>query len=128
MVDRDVVLAKLVELDDRIARVRSLCPASAAELTANRDTCDLVAFNVMLTVQSRLDIASHVIADEGLRPATTLADAFRRLAEHGILRRETADALGRAAGFRNVVAHGYADLEGFAREVAAWLRNDVTGS
>lgn len=56
--------------------------------------------------------------------------------EHGVLDRATADAMGRAVGLRNVVAHGYAavdaemvhtastsglaDLERFAREVATW--------
>lgn len=138
MVDRDVVLAKLAELTERIARVRSHCPPDAAALTTDLDTRDLVAFNLMLAVQHCLDIASHVIADERWRPATTLAGAFHRLADHGVLTRGTADALGRAAGLRNVVAHGYAgvdvgflhqgataglgDLEAFAREVATWIR------
>jgi uncharacterized protein YutE (UPF0331/DUF86 family) len=137
MTDRDVVAAKLAELADRIGRVRARCPAAPVDLANDRDACDLVAFNVMLAVQTCLDLASHVIADEGLPPATTLADAFHRLAEHGIIARETAEALGRAAAFRNVVAHGYgrilvdllyaaatggiADLERFAQEVAGWI-------
>jgi uncharacterized protein YutE (UPF0331/DUF86 family) len=137
VVDRDVVTAKLGELTDRIGRVRACCPPRAADLAASRDTCDLVAFNLMLAVQSCLDIASHVIADEGWRAATTLASAFVRLEEHGVLSKATSDALGKAAGLRNVVAHGYggvdvdrlhraataglADLEAFARETAAWL-------
>jgi len=137
MVDRDVLLAKLGDLADQIARVRTRCPPTAGELAANRDSRDLVAFNLMLAVQCCLDIASHVIADEGWRVATTLAGAFERLAEHGVLLRATADALGKAAGLRNVVAHGYAgvnveflhhgattglsDLDAFTREVAAWI-------
>jgi uncharacterized protein YutE (UPF0331/DUF86 family) len=137
VVDRDVVLAKLGELADRITRLRTLCPPTTDDLAADRDRADLVAFNLMLAVQSCLDIASHLIADEGWRAATTLAGAFQRLAEHGVLTKPTADALGKAAGLRNVVAHGYAavalslvhqgataglrDLETFAREVATWL-------
>jgi uncharacterized protein YutE (UPF0331/DUF86 family) len=138
MVDRDVVLAKLGQLADHIGRVRSACPATPDLLRADRDRCDLVAFNLMLAVQDCLDVASHIIADEGWRAATTLAGAFQRLGEHGMLTAETADALTRAAGLRNVVAHGYAgvdvgfvhqgatsgliDLETFSREVAVWVR------
>ena len=137
MTDRNVVVSKLAELADRIDRTRAHCPPSAADFARNRDACDLVAFNVMLAVQTCLDLASHVIADEGWPPPTTLADAFLRLAEHGVIARETGEALGRAAAFRNVVAHGYgrilidllhaaattglADLEQFAHEVAAWV-------
>ena len=90
----------------------------------------------MLGVQSAADIASHVIADEGWPAATTLAQGFERLQDRGVLTSATAQALARALGLRNVVAHGYAgvdtalvftaatsgldDLERFAREVAAW--------
>jgi uncharacterized protein YutE (UPF0331/DUF86 family) len=141
MTDRDVVAAKLAELADRLGRIRARCPGSPAELAADRDASDLVAFNVMLSVQTCLDLASHIIADEGWPPATTLAEAFHRLVEHDVIERVTGDALGKAAAFRNVVAHGYGrlvtdllfaaatdgvrDLERFAREVAAWVGGDA---
>ena len=137
MVRVDVVTAKLVELADRIARVRGRVPDTVEKLAADRDALDLVAFNLMLAVQSCLDIASHLIADEGWPPAPTLGATFERLHEKGVIERATAVALGRAAGLRNVVAHGYAgvdpeavyaaatrgaaDLERFASEIAAWL-------
>jgi hypothetical protein len=44
--------AKLAELEDRIERVRSHRTATADELAAQRDALDLVAFNLMLSVQS----------------------------------------------------------------------------
>jgi uncharacterized protein YutE (UPF0331/DUF86 family) len=107
-------------------------------LARNRDALDIVAFNLMFAVQSCLDVASHIIADEGWPPATTLASAFVQLRDGGVLDHETAEALGRAAGLRNVVAHGYAgidvekvhaaatlglrDLEAFRAEVARWVQ------
>lgn len=137
MVDRDLIAAKLGELALRVGRVRRHRPASAAALAADPDAFDLVSFNLMLAVQACLDVASHLIADEGWPPATDLAGSFRRLGEEGVLNTETADALARAAGLRNVVAHAYGradakrvfagasegleDLERFAAEVARWL-------
>ena len=139
MVDPDLVTAKLAEARHRIDRVRKHRRGSAAALAADADAFDLVAFNLMLAVQCCLDVASHLIADEGWRPALDLAGSFERLHEHGVLGRETAAALGRAAGLRNVVAHVYArtdpslvhgaatsgvdDLERFTSEVAAWIRS-----
>lgn len=144
MVDRDLVAAKLAELHDRIARVRAKCPATLDELRADRDALDLVSFNLMLAVQSCADIASHLIADEGWPSATTLASCFMRLQDEGVISAPTALSLGLAAGLRNVVAHGYAginpaivhsaatqkvaDLEAFAREVAAWVALRPQGS
>jgi uncharacterized protein YutE (UPF0331/DUF86 family) len=138
MVDANVVAAKLRELDDRIARVRAHLPAAASALAADRDALDLVAFNLMLAVQVCLDVASHLIADEAWPAAASLGEAFQRLGEQGVLTQPTAAALRRAAGLRNVVAHGYAeahpdllhaaasgglpDLERFASEVSAWVR------
>lgn len=137
MVDTDVVTAKLAELSERLGRIRSRCPADAAALAADQDALELISFNLVLAIQTCLDIASHVIADEGFAPATSLSEAFIRLAEHGILAEETADPLARAAGLRNILVHVYAKvdpslvheaateslsvLDRFATEISTWL-------
>lgn len=137
MTRRDVVEKILAELAHRTSRVARLARPDAAALAADEDALDLVAFNLMLAVQAACDIASHVIADEGWRPASSLAESFRRLIEEGVLSKRTGEQLARAVGLRNVVAHAYhrldpeavqrastdglADLSAFAREVATWL-------
>jgi uncharacterized protein YutE (UPF0331/DUF86 family) len=142
MVRLDIVTSKLSELGARIARVRAHTPGTAAALRSDQDALDLVSFNLMLCVQSAADIASHIVADEGWRPALTLADAFDRLRENGVIEKATAEAMGKAAGLRNVVAHGYGsvdvdmvfsaashgvlDLDAFASEVALWLQRRAT--
>ena len=60
MVNRDLVAAKLAELNDRVQRVRTHAPQSVEELEADRDRLDLVAFNLMLSVQICADIAGQV--------------------------------------------------------------------
>jgi len=137
MVDPDVVAGKLAEVAERIEQLRRHRPETAEKLVADHDTRDLVSFNLMLAVQAALDLASHLIADEGWPAADTLREGFQRLAEHGVIAPETAEVLGQAAGLRNVIAHGYAganpkqihegalrapaDFERFSREVSRWL-------
>jgi uncharacterized protein YutE (UPF0331/DUF86 family) len=139
MVQLEIIGRKLADLDAHVARVRQHRRASAAELASDRDALDLVAFNLMLAVQAACDLATHLIADEGWSTPPTAAESFHRLAEHQVIGTNTATALRRAVGFRNVVAQGYAgidvpathaastlgldDLDRFAREVAAWLVN-----
>lgn len=141
MVNADIVAAKLAELATRIGRVRAHSRESAEDLARDADALDLVAFNLMLAVQTCLDLASHIIADEEWPPAATLAAAFATLRDRGVISPSTASALARAAGLRNVVAHGYAgvdvkavhlaaktglaELEAFATETAAWTRARV---
>lgn len=138
MVNRDLLAAKLAELGERVRRVRSRLPNSAEQLRGDRDALDIVSFNLMLCVQVSADIASHLIADEGWAAARTLAEGFARLVEHGVVSVEVGDALKRAVGLRNVVAHGYAsldidlcyraattglvDLERFVQQVGVWAK------
>jgi uncharacterized protein YutE (UPF0331/DUF86 family) len=137
VVDRNLVGAKLADLAVYIERVRKHAKATSAALSDDRDARDLVAFNLMLAVQVCADIAAHIIADSGWSPARTLSESFERLQQQAVLSPLTANALGKAVGLRNVVAHGYAgidvvlvhqaategvsDLEAFAREIAGWV-------
>lgn len=137
MVDVNVVSRKLAELSLRLARIRAQSPEDAATFESDQDAFELASFNLLLAVQACLDIASHLIADEGWEPPATLGEAFLRLQERGVLTSETAKAMKQAAGMRNLLAHGYgtvnpdhlqeaavqgvADLERFSREVAAWM-------
>lgn len=65
MADQDVIHAKLAELERRIGRIVGRRGSSAEELGRDEDALDVIAFNLMLSVQSCEDVASHVIADEG---------------------------------------------------------------
>ena len=137
MVDRDVLAAKLAELTLRVSRVRAHCPASADVLGASTDALDLVAFNLMLAVQCSVDVATHIIAEQRWPTAASLADAFDRLAEHGVIALSTRDSMRGATRIRNIVAQGYAgldvpklhdaatrglaELERLGSEVAVWL-------
>ncbi|MCG8462615.1 MAG: DUF86 domain-containing protein [Holophagales bacterium] len=139
MVDLEVVTSKLAELVHRLERVRAFCPETAEELGADEARLDLVSFNLMLGVQACLDIASHCIADEGWPPVSTSAESMHRLHEHGVIARDVAQAVGKAAGLRDLIAHAYGkadigqihnaaryrlgDLEAFAAQVGSWLRS-----
>jgi uncharacterized protein YutE (UPF0331/DUF86 family) len=141
MVDRDLVATKLGELAEHLARVRTRSTASAEDLRRDRDALDLISFNLMLAVQACADVASHVISDEGWPPAISLGAGFERLRDRGVISAPVTEALVRAVGLRNVIAHGYAgvrpemvhaaattglaDLEAFAREIATWAQRQL---
>ena len=137
MIDRNTIAAKLAELDKRVRRVEATRRDSGDAYASDETAAEIVAFNLMLAVQSCSDLVSHLIADEGWPAAASQAAGFNRLRDQGVISAGTAAALCRAVGLRNVVAHGYgginpamvfaaatrgtADLEVFAREVAGWV-------
>jgi uncharacterized protein YutE (UPF0331/DUF86 family) len=119
MIDRNVVTAKLVELDKRVRRIAALRKANAAEYAADETAAELTSFNLMLAVQCVIDLAAHIIGDQDWPPATTSAESFDRLSEHGVIPPALAVQLRKAVGFRNAVAHGYAQLRADLLHLAA---------
>ena len=65
-----------------------------------------------LAAQSAIDLAESLIAFKNLRKPATMAESFRILQEEGLISAELAGKLARMAGFRNILAHAYEDIDG----------------
>lgn len=63
-----------------------------------------------LVVQATVDLAELLISDKKLRKPTTLREAFYILNENKIITQELTNNLAGMVGFRNVIAHGYANI------------------
>ena len=138
--DPEVVRRHLAALREALANLRRHAASSATDLRANADLRWTVERGLQLCVQNALDIATHVAAASGL-DSPDYATAIDRLAELSVLSAEFADRLRPIAGFRNVLVHGYlqvdltivesvlkdklGELEEFARRVEAYLARSV---
>jgi uncharacterized protein YutE (UPF0331/DUF86 family) len=134
--DPEVVRRHLAALREALAHLRRHSGRTAAELRASADLRWAVERGLQLCVQNALDIATHISAACGL-DAPDYATAIGRLAELSVLSTEFAERLRPMAGFRNVLVHGYlqvdvaviervlkeklGDLEEFALRVEAYL-------
>ena len=111
MVDRDKASRLLGELTGCLADLRRYRDrVTRHEMNAVRDTQHMVLRALYVAAQAAVDLAMHLGADAGLSPAATYQDAFRRLADGGLLERGLAERLAAWAGFRNVLAHSYASV------------------
>jgi uncharacterized protein YutE (UPF0331/DUF86 family) len=112
MVDRDKASRLLHELTGCLADLRRYrARVTRAELNTVRDTQHMVLRALYVAAQAAVYLAMHLGADAGLPPAATYQDAFRRLADAGVLERNLAERLAAWAGFRNVLAHSYASVD-----------------
>ena len=66
---------------------------------------------LQIIIEAMLDIAHHIISDEGLREPESYREAFRILAENGFLSRERLELYERMAGFRNLLVHYYEKID-----------------
>ena len=66
---------------------------------------------VQTAAQISIDLANHVIAAEGYRPPRDYGDAFRILADAGVLEAGLAGRMVALAGARNLIVHLYAEVD-----------------
>ena len=108
--DRDVVRRHLSALDGAVRQLRRHVGRPLADLLADRDAAWAVERGLQLCAQNVLDVATHVAASSG-RDVPDYASAIDALAELGVLPAAFAASLRDVAGFRNVLVHGYLDVD-----------------
>lgn len=70
-----------------------------------------VKYLFVTVIEGCIDAGQHICSSEGWGPPETNADVFRVLFGHRVLDEQIAVAMARAAGFRNLLVHGYARVE-----------------
>lgn len=65
----------------------------------------------LVAMQEAIDIAFHMVTDEGWGIPSSYADGFSVLAERGVIDRTLAESLARMVALRNRIAHGYASVD-----------------
>ncbi len=110
-VDRELLAERAMVVSRHLARVKERLPAQPSELRPATDASDAVILHLWQAVQVVIDLAVSACFRWDLGAPTSYADAFRRLASGGVIDAALADRLARVAGFRNVIAHAYDQLD-----------------
>lgn len=108
--DVAVVRRHLLALDRALQTLRHHQGRPLDALRSDRDEQWAVERGLQLCSQNVLDIATHLAASAG-RDVPDYATAIDHLAETGILPASFADRFRGVAGFRNVIVHGYLEVD-----------------
>ncbi|CAN5330855.1 DUF86 domain-containing protein [soil metagenome] len=111
MVDADRLLAILGRVTARLRILSTYADANRTELVADRVQLGDLKYTFQTALEACIDAAHHVVADQGLGVPTSNADAFRQLADAGLVDHDLAQTMGAAARFRNVLVHDYAEVD-----------------
>lgn len=109
MTDEELVAKKLAFIETCLRELRQL--ARPAELSTDIREQRFVEHTLQLAVQAALDVASHIVSEERLGEPATNRDLFDRLARAHWIPRELGDRISNMAGFRNILVHGYIDVD-----------------
>lgn len=136
--DAALVRRHLGALDRAIQQLRRHA-GRPAEALGDLDEAWAIERGLQICVQNCLDVATHLAAAAG-RDVPDYATAIDRLAELGVVPADFARRFRAVAGFRNVLAHAYLDVdpalvhrilnerlvdfEAFARAVEAYLAGE----
>jgi uncharacterized protein YutE (UPF0331/DUF86 family) len=109
MTDLDLLAKKLAFIETCLAELQRLArPELIADDLRERR---FIEHTLQLAIQASLDVSSHIVSDERLGEPTTNQELFKLLATAGWISVELADKLRAAAGFRNVLVHGYTAVD-----------------
>jgi uncharacterized protein YutE (UPF0331/DUF86 family) len=64
-----------------------------------------------MAVQNCIDIAAHIISEEGFGVPGSTNEMFYLLEENGYLDSELTEKMVKAVGFRNLIVHEYGKIE-----------------
>lgn len=111
MVDRDLILTKAGSVRRYLSRVVEKRNTDLQTFLNDIDRQEIVLFNMQIAVQNCIDIAAHIISEEGLGVPGSTSEMFYLLEENGYLDGELTGKMVKAVGLRNLIVHEYSKIE-----------------
>jgi len=109
MTDPELLAKKLAVVETCVADLRRLARPEALASDVREER--FVEHTLQVAIQAALDVASHIVSDERLGEPRTNRELFDLLHRGGWIDARQAELLGAMAGFRNVLVHGYGDVD-----------------
>jgi uncharacterized protein YutE (UPF0331/DUF86 family) len=109
MTDAALAAKKLALIESCVSDLRRLArvEALATDLREQR----FVEHTLQIAIQAALDVASHIVSDRRLGEPRTNRELFDLLERDSWIDAPLAATLRNMAGFRNVLVHGYDDVD-----------------
>ena len=110
MPDRDVVLAKVAAIQKCLRRIKDVTGLDSDRLD-EIDAQEIFVLNLQRAIQSAIDLATHIVASEGLGIPDTIWGNFVLLERAKIITKTLSKKMQSMVGFRNIAIHDYQALD-----------------
>ena len=123
MVDETLILRKLSELDEYYRQIKEYSKITIAQYSDDWKIQRIIERTLQMMIETCVDIASHIIADQGYRVPKSYSDTFKVLQEENIVSINLFSSLNKMAKFRNIVVHHYDSVD--AEIIIGILKKDL---
>ncbi|MCK9231039.1 MAG: DUF86 domain-containing protein [Syntrophales bacterium] len=110
MPESDIVLAKVAIIQRCLKRIQDTTKGDPDSLE-DIDREDIFVLNLQRAVQAAIDLASHVVASEGLGLPATIREHFDLLHQSNVISASMAGKMKAMTGFRNIAIHDYRKID-----------------
>lgn len=111
MVDSDLVSAKASSVKRHLNRIIEKRHTDLQTFLQHIDCQESILFNLQMAIQNCIDIAAHIVSEEGLGIPGSTNEMFYLLEENGYLNNELTEKMVKAVGFRNLIVHEYGKID-----------------
>jgi uncharacterized protein YutE (UPF0331/DUF86 family) len=107
----EVVRQRLDHLRTVLRRLQESTAVSRTEFLESYRDQWVAERGLQLASQAVFDVGAHILTARLNVNPTDYEDVIRRLGEHGVISEALRDRLKGLGGFRNILVHGYLDLD-----------------
>ena len=111
MVDRDLIMAKAGSVRRHCQRIRDKANVDVEVFNADLDRQESILFNLQMAIQNCIDIAAHIVSEEGYGVPGSSNEMFYMLEENHLIDRPLTEKMVKAVGLRNLIVHEYAKID-----------------
>jgi uncharacterized protein YutE (UPF0331/DUF86 family) len=111
LVDREVFDRRLARLEELLRHLRRAAKLEKETFLGDPMATASTERWLQLASECALDLAHHVIADQGWKTPATYREAFQVLCDEGALSPDSARQMEQWAGLRNVLVHLYLEVD-----------------
>ena len=122
-VNLDLIRQRAQEIRQATRQLQRYGNLPQEEFVADDTVVDAAKYRLLVAIEAAISICTHLSARTAGSSPESYAQCFQVLASNGIISEELANRLGQMARFRNLLVHGYAEIDD--GRVWLMLRDDL---
>lgn len=123
MLDRDLIIAKAASIRAHLDRIAAKTEVDLPVFLGDVDRQDVVSFNLHLAIENCIDIAAHIISENGWGVPGSASEMFYVLETKGMLDPALTERMVKAVGLRNLIVHEYGNMD--LKRLFSTVRKDL---
>lgn len=102
---------KVAEVKENLQVLREYSHQDSAAFLSNKEVVRSARYAFIVMIEASSNIASHLCARILSKSPDSYAECFLILGENDLIDKDLSLRLGKMAGFRNLLVHGYAEVD-----------------